>query len=310
MIDSHPACAPAVAPIATGALRALLREPLAHFLAIGLAVFALDRALAPVVEDPRLILLDDRAYGEIVDIFAESAGRAPTPEEMAPLADRWLMNEVLYREARALRLEEGDEMVRERIMQKMRVLIHSGVAVEPPPEPVARDWFERNRALYDHPAVISLQIAQLDADAGTARGWAERLAALDAVGQRPPLHEVSIYPFEERPVGALAEVLGEPFVTAASQLPPGVWTAMESPVGWQAVRLDAYVPARVATYEEAAAAVASDWREHTFRRAARDAIEALQASYRVERAPYDADAFASRALSADAQAQAEQAAAR
>jgi hypothetical protein len=291
-----------LAPPARAALarlwRSLRAEPLAHFLAIGLALFAADRLLSPEEQNPRLIRVDDAVYGKIVDIFAESRGRPPTAEEMAPLIDRWIMNETLYREALALGLDRGDDMIRERVMQKMRVLIHSGIEIDPPEERVLRAWFEENRDRYADPALLSIRIARVDGTEAEARAAAEALNADDeAAGLR-------VYPYADRPREAMIEVFGARFIEDVEALEPGRWSAVETPGGWQAAILDAYEPGREARFEEAANAAAADWTEQTFRATARRSLEALMAGYEVAWEPYEAAAFADRAAKAAAAAEA------
>jgi hypothetical protein len=278
---------------AVGFLRAAADEPLARFLAIGLALFAADRLTTTEVDDPRLIQIDEAAYGEIVDIYAEAHGRAPSPDEMAPLVDRHVMNETLYREAIALGLERGDEMIRERVMQKMRVLIISGAQTAAPDDDTLRAWFEEHRERYSEPALLSVRLARVDGDEAAARDWAQRLNAAEESAAPVPDGPL-IYPFANRPRDALAGALGEPFVTTVEALTPGVWTALETPLGWQAAVLDDSAPLRPADFETVRNAVLADWTEDRQRAAARTAVDAMIAGYRVERDLYDPADFAER----------------
>jgi hypothetical protein len=267
-------------------LAAAASDPLARFLAIGLLVWLAARALGPEAQDPNLLVVDEGVHAEMVDVFAETHSRAPTREEMAALLDRWVLNETLYREARALGLDRGDEMVRERIMQKMRVLIQGAVRVEPAPEAELRAWFEERRERYDAPARLSFRLARVDGTEAEARAAARRLAG-GGEGQ--------VYPFEERPRPSLVEVFGAPFVERLEALPPGAWTPIETPAGWQAVRLDRVESGERASFAERRAQVAADWEQEAFREASNEAVGALVAQYRVEAEPYDPAAFAERA---------------
>lgn len=281
-------------------LRRVADEPLAQFLAIGLALFAADRLTAVEVADPNLIRVDAAAYDEIVGIYAGSRGRAPTEDEIVPLVDQWIMNETLYREARALGLDQGDEMVRERVMQKLRVLMHSAITVEEPDPAVLRAWFEQNRSRYAQPELLSIRIAQVDGDEVAAAAMADRLNAVFAGETRLASGEVVVLPFPDRPRPVLEQVLGVEVVAAVAALQPGRWTPVRTPGGWQAALFEGATPGAETDFDAIATTVSADWREETFRRAARQSIEALMASYRVERAPYDpADWAEAAALAVD-----------
>lgn len=286
----------ALLPAASGALSRfalwLRDEPLVHFLAIGLALFALASLTAEDGPDPRRIVVDDAAYREIVGVFAETEGRAPDEAEIEPFVDRWIMNETLYREARALRLDEGDEMVRERIMQKLRVLMMGSLSVETPSNEVLRAWYEENRARYRQPDVLTLQIARIDGDEEQAAAAAARLNAVRRGEARLQPGEIVVVPLTDRPRPALEQVLGPKFVAAVEAGPRGEWAAVQSPNGWQAALFEAIEPGGDLPFEGAEQAVAADWREAEVQRRARAAMEALMASYRVDVAPYDPDAFA------------------
>src|SRR5262245_23780825 len=82
-------------------LRRLLREPLLHFLALGSLIFAANAAVAPSVSKDRLIEVTSEVRQSIVDMFRVQRHRDPTPEEIAPLIDGWILNEITYREALA-----------------------------------------------------------------------------------------------------------------------------------------------------------------------------------------------------------------
>lgn len=269
----------------------LADEPLAQFFVIGLAIFTVDRLTAAESADPRRIVVDKAAYAEIIDDFAVVEGRSPTVEEMAPLADQWIMNETLYREARALGLEQGDEMVRERIMQKLRVLMHGAVSVGKPTEDDLRAFYAENAALFETPERLTFRLAQLDGVRAQAEALAGRLNAAFRGETTLRDGEVNIFPFPDRPRPTLNQVFGVGMIDAIAALPPGRWAPVETVRGWQVALFERAEPAVSQSFEEVSDSIAAEWREIEMRRAARRSVEALMSSYRVERAPYDPDAY-------------------
>lgn len=96
------------------------KQPLIQFLLLGALIFAIDRAVIGNEEDLRSILIDDAKYAEIAGIFQDNQDRTPNAQEMSALTIKWAQNEVLYREARMMGLDKGDEMIRQRLILKLR----------------------------------------------------------------------------------------------------------------------------------------------------------------------------------------------
>src|SRR5258705_14010547 len=87
----------------------------------------------PIGRKERLIEVTPDVRQSVVDVFKlKHEGREPTADELAPIIDGWILNEITYREALAQGLDKGDEMIRERIMQKMRLLIFGSLNVDSP----------------------------------------------------------------------------------------------------------------------------------------------------------------------------------
>lgn len=281
----------------TNVLRRVISEPLTHFLLIGVALFAADLALRPEAIDPRTIRVDAKVHAELAAIFEESRERLPTPDEMDELVEIHLRNEVLVREARELRLDDGDQMMRERLAQRMRLLIYNGIEVPNPGDETLRDYFAENTAKYVTPGTLSFDVIGLDGDEQEVRDLAARAAEQD-----PDLFNVPGTPrtrLEKRPRDQMIEILGDAFIARVEAAPMGSWTAIPSPRGWQLVRFRAKTEAVTPAFEEVRNALWGDWRNETTQREAREALASLMASYPVERAAYGPDVVAEPAISAE-----------
>ena len=94
-------------------------RPLAHFLWIGLALFALDRGLAPEPPPEPVVIAGERVE-ELRSAFLLRSGRAPEAGELDGLLQAEVNDELLYREALALGLDRDDPVVQRRLVQNMR----------------------------------------------------------------------------------------------------------------------------------------------------------------------------------------------
>jgi PPIC-type PPIASE domain len=262
----------------------LLREPLLHFLVLGAIIFAVNAVVAPSVSKERLIELTPEVRQSIIDVFQRNhEGREPTADELAPLVDGWILNEITYREALAQGLDKGDEMIRERIMQKMRLLIFGSLNVDNPTDAELLPWFEARRVRYDIPDLVSfyeVPIGGLEAEE-EARAI---LAKIEA-GEEPEEVRLRAHIFKDRPLHSLEQAFGRPFLDALTASPIAKWSVLPSSAGWHIVRIDAFRPGRKVELREVATQVIAQWKDERTRIQAIAAIRDLGKSYAIRREP-------------------------
>ncbi len=131
----------------SSSLRRWLQEPLLHFLAVALLFFAIDHIVEPPAEAAQVIVIDDAVVGLLREQLSLAWGRAPSEAELEQQITQWISDEVLYREARSLGLDQGDEMLRARLIAKMRSLIYNSI-VAPDPAPAEREADGREAETY------------------------------------------------------------------------------------------------------------------------------------------------------------------
>jgi hypothetical protein len=255
-----------------------LREPLLHFLLLGAALFAVDHVLIGRADDPRVITIGPEVDKEARELFKNSRGVDPTPEQLAALRQVWLDNEVLYREGLALRVNEGDSAIRDRVVFKALNVVEGSLRSAQPDVKTLRTWFEANRAKYDEPPRFDFQEAVLTADnsEGAVRAFVAELNRGSGGELRAGLRV-----FKGRPHSNLVQSYGEDFAKTLEQLQPGQWQALQTRDGWRAMRLDAAVPGKPADFDTLAAVVQQDWVDETMAAERTAAVRALAKKYTV-----------------------------
>ena len=135
-------------------MRRLLREPLLHFILLGLALFAVDavlreRTVEAAGED---IVVSPGRIENLAALFAKTWRRPPTTEELGSLVDDYVLEEALYREGLALGVDRDDTIIRRRVRQKMEFLIDDVVEMVEPTEADLKTWLAENPGSYARPA--------------------------------------------------------------------------------------------------------------------------------------------------------------
>src|SRR5476651_1652083 len=101
-------------------MKKILREPLLHFLVLGVAIFAAYGLVSPrTSQEPGKIVISAGQITALSEGFTRVWRRPPTREELEALIRDRVQEEVYFREAMALGLDKGDTIVRRRLRQKL-----------------------------------------------------------------------------------------------------------------------------------------------------------------------------------------------
>lgn len=275
-------------------LQRLTREPLLHFLLIGLALFVVYDRLHPTAETKsesnRIVLTPDDFQQLAVTWLAQ--GRAPpTPAQMQSLIEVKVREEVLYREALALGLDKDDTIVKRRLAQKMEFLAE-GASIDSNPSPdTLRVWFRDNAPRFSLPPRVSFRHLYFSPDRRgerTREGATQAMAQLsgkpadwkDAAAIGDPFMEQDYY--SDRSLEDMAKLFGSNFARQVVNIKPGSWQGpIESGYGWHLVFVDSSSPSRIPAFEEIEPEIRSEWIDDQRAQAKRKTYETMRARYQV-----------------------------
>lgn len=255
------------------------REPLLHFVVLGGLLFAADHLLVARADDPHTIVVGADVDTEATQVFQASRGRAPTRDELDALRRVWLDNEVLYREGLALQVDRGDSAIRERVIFKALSVVDANTKLPRIDDAGLRAWFESHRVKYDEPARFDFQEAALSGDTSQAavRAFVDALNAGTPGDARAGLRV-----FKGRPQANLVQSYGTDFAKALEAAPAGEWRAQPTRDGWRAIRLDAVIAPKPASYESLRAVVLQDWTDAVLAEQRSAAVRVLARKYTVK----------------------------
>jgi hypothetical protein len=209
-------------------MKKLLREPLMHFLLLGALIFA---AYGWVTRDQRSgdeIVVTRGQQEHLINMLSRTWQRPPTAQEFQGLLQDFIREEIAYRQAVMMGLDEGDTIIRRRMRQKLELLSDEIVAFAQPtdvdlqqyliahPEPFRLEPRMDLRQVY-----ISLDKRGADADAyalallGQLRNQLD--ADWEALGDSLPL----LGEFNDASVGELARHFGRQFADSLLRLETG-----------------------------------------------------------------------------------------
>lgn len=285
----------------------LLRDPILHFLLTGGVLFF----VAGLLRDEELLPADDKLItvdraGLLTYMQYQSNAFDPATFEMAldnlddrslqELIHNYVAEEVLYREARALGLEQSDYIIRQRMVDKMRFLLTDLAGGEAQPTTAElQGWLEQNAELYRIAPAVSFTHVFIDAgSSGDAQARARANAMLATLNERKAgfndaVEEGDRFPFlrnyVERTLDFVSGHFGTGFAQALQQLQPdpGRWQGpLQSEYGYHLLLLTALSPGRDPQLEEVRADVLRDYVAQRSETRLATMVDDVRAQYRVE----------------------------
>ena len=276
-------------------LKRWLREPLLHFLLIGLVMFVVYHALHPNSgQGDRLrrieLTADDLRQLELA--WAAKWQRPPGPEELRNLVAAKVREEILYREGLALGLDKEDTIVKRRLAQKVEFLSEDVSTIRDPGVQELKAWFEKNASHFALPSRVTFRHLYFSFDRRGEHSRADATRALTKLAGQPAdlpatlnLADPFMYQsyYADRTPEYVANVFGTKFAQALSQLKPAAsWQGpIESGFGWHLVWVDSLTSGRVPDFEEVEQEVKNEWMAEQRTEARRKAFETMKTRYEI-----------------------------
>lgn len=260
-------------------IRRFASEPLPQFVAIGLAVFAIAHAVAQRDARPEIVIdAGQREYQR--SQFRGQFGADPDARRLDELLRSHVRDEVLYREALRLGLQQDDEIIRRRLIQKMEFLLAEGVAVPAPTREQLATYLSDHASSFTQPGSVSFEQRYFSEDEARA------VSALQQLTQGRSIASDAFTPgerFEAMDATEARKLFGDsPLVATLATAPLGRWSGpARSGYGWHLVRVTSRQAAEMATLEEVEDAVREAWLREAREKASAARIESLVKHYRI-----------------------------
>jgi parvulin-like peptidyl-prolyl isomerase len=275
-------------------LRRWLRDPLLHFLLIGVALFGSYRWFHPPLDQAdradQIVLTPDDLRQIAVAWMAQGRSK-PTPDQVTTLVEGKIREEVLYREALALGLDKDDTIVKRRLAQKMDFLAEDASSLREPDRHEIETWFRERSEAFAVPPRASFTHIYFSSDRRGGAGKAEAAMALQALADEPrdtPASSKLGDPFMfqdfygDRSPAQIVALFGPEFAKSLFHAKLGSWQGpIASGYGWHLVFVDAITPSRVPAFDEVEADARAEFVAEQRARSKEKAFAVMRARYTI-----------------------------
>ena len=211
----------------------LLKDPLLHFLLIGALLFLVFELIkSPTGNQENTITITRGDIEAIQANFTRTWQRPPTESELESLIEEMVREEIAYREAVAMGLDQGDSVIRRRLRMKMELLVEDVAGLAPPTDEDLEKYLAENRESFRQQPQVSFMHVFLNSDkrgSGVENDAREILAKLSDQGPEADPESYSdpnMLP-KELPLYYIQDIgrlFGVEFSRQILEVEPGAWT--------------------------------------------------------------------------------------
>ncbi len=228
------------------------KEPLLHFLIIGAVIFVLF-SIVNKEEDTvseNKIVVTAAEIERLGDNWSKKWNRPPTETELKGLVDSYIKEEVYYREALALGLDQNDTILRRRLMQKMEFLSNDLAELNTPDEAALNKYFLDNQEKYKLPARVSFTHIYFSLDKRGAKAFEDAKNVLSELNTLRASEKgdsfMLEYDFAQETPFEVERLFGKGFAEELFTLGINTWQGpIESGYGLHLVRVSEKVDSRM-----------------------------------------------------------------
>ncbi len=266
----------------------ILKEPFFHFALLGIGIFVwfgIANPQSSAEPEANEIVVTEKLVRSLNAQYEAKLNRPPSLEDLQASIDRYINTEIMVREARALGIDQGDGIVRNRLVQKMGFLTSSAAQSVVPDDATLAGHLEENAERFARPAVVSFR--QIGLREGLSQEDIAGILVTLTKGEMPDEEVISrLLPniIDLATAQQVDGTFGRGFFAQITDLPKGQWAGpVQSGYGVHLIHVDVFQAASTPPLDEIRDKVLADWRR-ALAQQLKDAQEtALRGNYVVTR---------------------------
>ncbi|MCF6275469.1 MAG: peptidyl-prolyl cis-trans isomerase [Robiginitomaculum sp.] len=273
-------------PKSNSVLAKLIKDPLIHFLILGGLLFVAMAVLGGGKSTQDEIRITKTTQKHLADLFEITWQRKPTPGELKNLTEEHIKEEIYYREALALGLDDNDTIVRRRLRQKLEFMQEDLSSLVEPGEAELMAYYEANKEQYKTDHILSFTQAVIATKKLDANGdEVTKALSMLSYGTAPKsISRSSLLPVSMKleTKRSVTNTFGEDFVEQVLALEPQKWGGpVYSGFGTHLVNVSLNQKAQPLTFTQAKNKVSIDYIQAQREKSAANYYNNLRGQYRI-----------------------------
>jgi len=282
-------------------IRKILKSPLVYFFVLGFVVFGLHSFLNRTNqddEDPFTVEVTSADIEWIRSSWEARMKRQPMQKELQGLVNRFIRDEILYREALAMDLDDRDLVIQRRLVQKLTFVFEDIAETMEPTDDELKKYMQDNQEKYRIPDIISFtQVYFNPSKRKDAMEEAKTALARLKQAESAPEAAVSLGDaimidafFRQKTPYEVARILGKEFADQLFSIDEKGWQGpIRSTFGLHLVYISDHIASRMPEFENIRKNVQYDFMYDRKKKVIDSAYNAMKSRYTilVEGLPYE-----------------------
>ena len=276
-------------------MKRLIKDPLLHFLLIGALLFVIFEIFSAPQDGTEQITITQGDITALIANFKRTWQRPPTSEELNRLIENKVLDEVAYREALAMGLDQDDLYIKRRLRMKLELLYEDIAGMASASDTDLQNYYEQNRSAFSVDPQVSFKQVYINTQSGMEESKEQArltLSQLNAAGpDADPFQfgDPSMLP-GDLPLSSLSIIkrqFGQTFADQLQRTEKGTWQGpLNSEYGLHLVFVREHVPGRVRDFAEVRDKVEREWSALQREQMKKEAFKKLREQYQVMIEPY------------------------
>ena len=233
-------------------------------------------------EDSNSVFISDQRINTLINSWNTQVGRNPSPDELIGLINNTIEEEILYREALKLGLDQDDIIIKRRLVQKIMLLKKD--SMPEPDESELINFYQDN--LDNYTSADGYSFEHLFFKKGPDAFNQAKNAALEGyrLSAGDPFYAGD--QFSNHTLSQIKDIFGNGFASALSSQTEGLWSdPITSAFGIHLVYISSTNPSRLKTFKEVKDLVKQDFIGYRSDQLLQQFIDELRNEYTVAISP-------------------------
>lgn len=249
------------------------------FFIIGICLYLVDTAMS--ADEDKNVFVSDQEILSLISAWKSQVGREPTDDELARIINNLIDEEILYREALLLGLDQEDTIIKRRLAQKISFLKEESIP-EIPTTQELNDYYENNKEKYYFEPSFTFTHYYFSANNNSLERSQQALKALQ---DNTKIKSDPFYlgkTFANEPLRNINTNFGKIFSKELIEADPNQWNGpFESTYGHHIVYINSVNPGYIPEIEEVLRQVEVDFLQIKREQAVKDFLNDIRSEYTI-----------------------------